>query len=104
MTDYEETVIVTNATAIRMRVSELCGQGVEMEAAKKQALDRYCFYAIPEYLRPAVRALVQAMTFADLDPEDRRKVDLQLFQAAVKYGFAKDTRWGWIRFKYLWWL
>lgn len=90
MTWLEEEIVVTNAAAIRMRVSQLVGSGKELEAAKTDAIRGYYMGAIPPGLRRDVINLVEVMRYSDLSPCDLEAISKAGWESSIKAG-VPDT-------------
>jgi hypothetical protein len=103
MTRLEQDLIVLNATPIRMRVSQLYGEGMSLEKAKEKALAeaKNGLSGVP-YIRPQVLRAVEAMTYQDIHPEDRKRSHWWVYQINVEAGTFKDTKWNRFRWRFAW--
>jgi hypothetical protein len=100
----EEDLIVLNATPIRMRVSQLYGEGgTTLEKAKEKALaEAKTGLSGVAYIRPQVIRAVEAMDYCDIHPEDRKRQHWWLYEISVESGAIKDSKWNRFRWRFAW--
>lgn len=87
----EKAIVAENATAIRMRVSEMVGAGHSLATAKVEALRRYAMAGVPAHLRQQVVDLVNGMEPGDIHPVDTRDASDRHYRSYVAAGIIRDS-------------
>lgn len=102
MNRRDEPEVLMHATAIRMQVSRLYGEGWTMDEAKESAINGYSMGIVPKRLRGDVVNVVNLMDATDVHPYDFKKSGDSIYADVVARGFIKDRwyqrlLWKWFR-------